>query len=284
MCPSYMATRDERNSTRARANTLREYITNQLTWEESEEIKDILDLCLSCKACKSECPSNIDITKYKAEFMQKYYDKKGVPLRTNLIAYITDLNRLGMIVPSIFNWAVQNKFISGTVKKAIGFAPKRSIPTLYKYTLRTWLKRNNQNIDAQTKKVMLFADEFTNYNDVEVGIKAIKLLNRLGYKVEIPKHVESGRTFFSKGLLRKAKVRANKNVALLKDIIDDNHPLIGIEPSAILSFRDEYPEIVDKELVNSAKELSKNTFMFDEFITSEFKSGNIEKVYLQRLI
>lgn len=274
MCPSYMATRDERNSTRARANVLREYITNQLSWEESEEIKDILDLCLSCKACKSECPSNVDITKYKAEFMQKYYDKKGVPMRTKLIAYITDLNRLGMIFPSVFNWAVQNKFISGTAKKAIGFAPKRSIPTLYKFTLKTWLKRNPDNND-NSKKVFLFADEFTNYNDVEIGIKAVKLLNKLGYNVEIPKHVESGRTFFSKGLLRKAKIRANKNVELLKDIVSEKTPLIGIEPSAILSFRDEYPEIVDKELIESAKQLSDNSFMIDEFIASEFKNGNI---------
>jgi Fe-S oxidoreductase len=181
-----------------------------------------------------------------------------------------------MIMPAVFNWIVKNEFISGILKKSIGFAPKRSIPTLYKYTLRHWLKHNAENVDNQAKKVMLFADEFTNYNDVEIGIKTIKLLNKLGYKVEIPKHVESGRTFFSKGLLRKAKIRANKNIELLKDIISENQPLIGIEPSAILSFRDEYPEIVDKKLVDDAIRISKSAFMIDEFIASEFKLGNIK--------
>jgi len=279
MCPSYMATRDEQNATRARANTLREYITKstKLNPFDHKEIYDSLDLCLSCKACKSECPSNIDMTKFKAEFLQHWYDEHGVPIRSLFIAYITTISKLGMILPWAFNFVAENKLLSGIMKKAIGFAPKRSIPTLYKSTLRSWAIANKYNGDISKGKVMLFADEFTNYNDVEVGIKTLKLLNKLGYEVIIPKHKVSGRTFLSKGLLRKAKVIANTNVELLADKVGDSMKLIGIEPSAILTFRDEYPELVDAHLKSKANNLAKNALMVDEFLWQEMQKGNITK-------
>ncbi len=279
MCPSYMATRDEQNATRARANTLREYITNstKLNPFDHKEIYDSLDLCLSCKACKSECPSNIDMTKFKAEFMQHWYDEHGVPIRSLFIAYITTISKLGMILPWAFNFVAENKFLSGIMKSAIGFAPKRSIPTLYKTSLRSWTIANKYNGDMHNGKVYLFADEFTNYNDVQIGIKAIKLLHKLGYEVVIPKHDISGRTFLSKGLLRKAKKIAIKNVNLLSDIITDDIKLIGLEPSAILTFRDEYPELVDAPLREKARKLGKNALMIDEFLWQEMETGNIKK-------
>ncbi|MCK5845982.1 MAG: FAD-binding protein [Bacteroidales bacterium] len=279
MCPSYMATRDEQNATRARANTLREYITNstKINPFDHKEIYDSLDLCLSCKACKSECPSNIDMTKFKAEFLQHWYDKHGVPIRSLFIAYITSISKLGMILPWAFNFVAKNKFLSEIIKNAIGFAPKRSIPTLYKTTLRSWTIANKYNGDTSKGKVMLFADEFTNYNDVEIGIKTMKLLNSLGYEVIIPKHKVSGRTFLSKGLLRKAKKIANANVEMLADKVGDNMKLIGIEPSAILTFRDEYPELVDEELRDKARNLGSNALMVDEFLWQEMKKGSITK-------
>lgn len=277
MCPSYMATRDEKNSTRARANILREFITysDKKNPFDSKEIYDILDLCLSCKACKSECPSNIDMTKFKAEFMQHYYDEHGIPLRTRLIAYITSMNQMGMILPSVYNAFLKNKAFSGMLKKSIGFAPKRSIPTLYKMTLKSWIKRNPSTQQNTKGKVWLFADEFTNYNDVEIGIDTIKLVRGLGYEVEIPEHTLSGRTFLSKGLLRSAKKYANKNVNLLSPLVSGETPLIGVEPSAILSFRDEYPELVDKDLRGKAKILGDNALLLDEFIAREFDAGRI---------
>lgn len=279
MCPSYMATRDEQNATRARANTLREYITNSKKQNpfDHKEIYDSLDLCLSCKACKSECPSNIDMTKFKAEFLQHWYDEHGVPLRSLLIAYIHKINKLGMIFPWAFNFVAGNKFLSGVLKKSIGFAPKRSIPKLYKTTLKSWIKANGFSSDLTKGKVFLFADEFTNYNDVSIGIKTVKLLNSLGYEVEIPKHSVSGRTFLSKGLLRKAKKIAEKNVDLLANRITKEHPLIGIEPSAILTFRDEYPELVSEAYREKAKELAKNALMIDEFISAEMTANRITK-------
>ncbi len=192
-----------------------------------------------------------------------------------MIANITKLNSLGALFPSLFNFFVSNAFLSRITKKLLGFAPKRSIPTLAKITLRKWAKRYNTNISNPIGKVYLFADEFTDYNDTHIGITAIKLLNKLGYEVIIPKHAESGRTYLSKGLLKKAKILAHKNILLLKDIISEEHPLIGVEPSGILSFRDEYPELVIKDLVEEAKSLGKNALMFDEFIMQEVAKGKI---------
>ncbi len=279
MCPSYMATRDEQNSTRARANTLREFITNSTKVNpfDHQEIYDSLDLCLSCKACKSECPSNIDMTKFKAEFLQHWNDEHGIPIRSLFIAYITRINKLGMILPWAFNFAVKNKFISGIMKSSIGFAPKRTIPTLYKRTLKSWIIANKYGGEKTNGKVYFFADEFTNYNDVEIGIKAVKLLHRLGYEVIVPKHEVSGRTFLSKGLLRKAKKIANKNVELLSNVVSNDIKLIGIEPSAILTFRDEYPELVDEGLRKDARALGKNALMIDEFLMQEIEAGKITK-------
>lgn len=277
MCPSYMATRDERNSTRARANILRETLTKSTKKNpfDHQEIYEVLDLCLSCKGCKSECPSNVDMAKYKAEFLQHYYDAHHIPIRTQLIANITSLNKLGAIWPAIFNFCVENKIIAGTAKKLLGFAPKRTIPTLYKVTLRTWVKKHKQCITNKKGRVHLFCDEFTNYNDTVIGIKAIKLLNALGYEVELPRHNVSGRTFISKGMLRKAKKIANKNVSQLAPIVSEQTPLVGIEPSGILSFRDEYPELVDESLRQEASQLAQNTLLFEEFIEREVKKGNI---------
>lgn len=279
MCPSFMATKDESTTTRARANILREYLTNAPEKERfvQKEVYDILDLCLSCKGCKSECPSSVDITKYKAEYLQHYYDKKGIPLRTRVIAYISFVNKLGMIVPAVFNFFIDNPFTSNIFKGLLGFAPKRSIPKLYKYTLRAWSRSYQQEIAPEYHNgvVNLFIDEFSDYNDVEIGIKAVKLLNKLSYEVRFPNHVESGRTFLSKGLIRKAKAIAEKNIGLLHTKVSKDQPLIGIEPSGILSFRDEYIDLTSGSLKEKAKVLAKNCLLFDEFILQEVEKGNI---------
>jgi Fe-S oxidoreductase len=270
MCPSYQALKDENTTTRARANILREFLTRSPKTNpfDHKEIYEVMDLCLSCKACKSECPSNVDIAKLKAEFLQHYYDANGISLRSWLIANITSINRLGSFIPGIFNFFLENSFFSGIIKNLLGFAPKRNVPLLYKTTLAVWAKNYSQILTGKKGKVFLFADEFSNFNDVELGIKAVKLLNKAGYEVEIPDALESGRTFLSKGLIRKAKKIANKNITLLKDRITDETPLIGIEPSAILTFRDEYPELVDPALKEDALSLAKNSLLFDEFFVN----------------
>ena len=267
MCPSYMAVKDEQATTRARANILREFLTNSSKTNPFDHagIYEVMDLCLSCKACKAECPSNVDIAKLKAEFLQHYYDANGIPFRSRLIANITKINSIGSLVPALFNFFQENSWISGITKNILGFAPKRNIPLLYSTTLRAWAAKHEQG-KGLMKKVYLFADEFTNFNDVEIGIKAIKLLNKFGYRAIIPDHDESGRTYLSKGLIRKAKQLANKNVTRLKNLVTDDSPLIGIEPSAILTFRDEYPDLVDAALKTAAIKLGGNALMFDEFI------------------
>ncbi len=278
MCPSYMASLNESSTTRARANILREFLTNSTKDNpfDHKEIYEVLDLCLSCKGCKSECPSSVDMAKLKAEFLQHYYDKHGIPLRSRLVAYITKINALGSLAPSITNFVLTNRYVSRLLMKSLGFHPERNLPTLYKTTLARWFKKNRVAKPLNTKgKVFLFCDEFSNFNDVGVGIKAVKLLQALGYEVAIPKHGESGRTYISKGLIRTAKRIANQNVMMLADIVTSETPLVGIEPSAILSFRDEYPSLVDKELRNKAKQLAPNTLLFEEYIVREFDNGNI---------
>lgn len=279
MCPSYMATKNEKDTTRARANILREFLThsNKINRFNHKEIYEVMDLCLSCKGCKSECPSNVDVAKLKAEFLQQYYDDNGVPFRSKLVANFSALSRLGSIVPGLYNFAVANKLIGGTIKKIAGFAPDRSMPTLYRTTLKSWYRKHRQQNTAPStgKKVYLFCDEFTDYNDSEIGITAILLLEKLGYEVIIPQHIESGRSSLSKGLLRKAKQIANRNIRLLHEVITPETPMIGVEPSAILTFRDEYIDLADDDLFDAAKLLAQSVFTIEEFLAAEIDKGNI---------
>lgn len=277
MCPSYMATRNEKDTTRARANILRETLTNsdKLNRFDSKEIKEVMDLCLACKGCKGECPSNVDVAKLKMEFLYQYQKQNGVPVRSKLIGNFAKLSNLASFVPWGYNFIFKNAPLRKIANSMVGFHPNRTMPLLSNTTLKKWHKKANQQ--QFDKKVYLFCDEFTNYNDVEIGKKAIDLLNKLGYEVIIPEHEPSGRAYLSKGMLDEAKTLANKNVQALKDIITENTPLIGIEPSAILTFRDEYPDIVNDNLEADAEKLAKNVFMFDEFIAREIDAKRITK-------
>lgn len=278
MCPSFRATGEESHTTRARANLLRELLTHPRTKRvyDQPEILEVLENCVSCKACKSECPSNVDIARFKAEFLQHHYDVCGVPMRVFLVAHLTQVQRLGTLFPQLYNALVRNGWTGGMLKRMLCFAPERAIPLLYKTTLRYWAEKNAKRKAGElTRKVFLFADEFTNYMDVEVGIKMIKLLNELGYEVVIPEHVESGRTAISKGMLKEAKRVARKNVMLLKEVITEEIPLVGIEPSCILSFRDEYPDLVGDDLKEEATRLGKHCLLYDEFFTREMRAGRI---------
>lgn len=269
MCPSYMATRNEKETTRARANILREMLTHsdQENRFDHKEIKEVYDLCLACKGCKGECPSNVDVAKLKMEFLQQYHDVHGVPLRSWLVGNFSKMTGLASYVPWAYNLIFKNAPLRRIANRLVGFHPDRTMPLLHGETLKGWFK--NQPKGASTKKVYLFCDEFTNYNDVEIGKKAIQVLQKLGYEVIIPDHAPSGRPQLSKGLLKDAKKIAEQNVKALKNLISHDTPLIGIEPSAILTFRDEYPDLVSDELVEDAKALAQNALQFDEFIARE---------------
>ena len=285
MCPSFMATRKEKDSTRARANILRQYLTNspQNPQKEfipnqppisAEVVKEVLDLCLSCKGCKTECPSSVDVGKMKAEFTQQYYENHPIPQRTKLIAHFSKQMKLASIAPWAFNGIFGNSMIRKQINRLVGFHPNRTMPKLNSITVTKWHK-NRVKPTGLSKKVFLFCDEFTDYNDFEVGRKAILLLEHLGYEVIIPKHVDSGRSYLSKGLVKEAQQLAIKNVSLLKDVVSSDHPLIGLEPSAILSFRDEYLDLMPSDLRKDAQLLSQNTFLFEEFIAHEIAAKRI---------
>ncbi len=277
MCPSYMATREESDSTRARANMLRRVLTDPTNEQhpfDNEDLKQVMDLCLSCKGCKRECPSNVDVAKMKAEFLQGYYDVHGVPRRTQRIANFSRHMKLAARIPWFFNWLIRFPATASIIKRFAGFATERSLPRIQPQTLQRWFQRHIPHAKAGTHgKVYLFCDEFTNYNDTPIGIAAVELLERLGFSVEIPYHVESGRAAMSKGLLRQARRMAEENVRSLAPMIDRESPLIGIEPSAILSFRDEYPVLVEPALREQARSLAKHALMIDEFIEQQLDRG-----------
>lgn len=274
LCPAYKVSGDELKTTRARANVLREILTRG---GDDTQIKEELDSCLACKGCKSECPSNVDMTRLRAEVLQHYYDKHGAPFRSFMVARMAQIEQLGFWIRPIYNTFASWSLSSYLIKKTIKFSTKRQIPTLSRYSMRQLVKKEQAayRIAKPKKKVYLFADEFTNLQEAELGLTFAKLLMRLGYKVEIPKHVESGRAAISKGCLKYAKQFAEKNVELLSDKVSDAHPLIGIEPSCILSFRDEYPDLVTPENRNKARELAKNCLLYDEFLLKEIEAGNI---------
>ena len=278
MCPSFMATGDERLTTRARANILREmfYADRKNQWD-SIEIYDILDQCLACKGCKSECPSGVDMAKLKSEFLQHYNDSHRPPLRTSLIASLPQIYKLFAFIPGIFNFFASNRLTSSVIKKITGFAPARSIPLLAPVTFRRWLRKNlfKLNPAVPAGELYLFADEFTNHNDTRVGISAVKLLTGLGYKVLTVKHPPSARTYISKGFLRKAKKLIIKNIETFGPLVSADRPLVGIEPSAVLGFRDEFPDLAGEDYHGMAMKVAENTLLLEEFLVREYKKGKI---------
>ncbi len=281
ICPSFQATRDEKNSTRARANILREIFTNNEISDafREKQIYDVLDLCLLCKACKSECPSGVDIAKLKMEFLQHYYDANRTPVRAKLIANLPVIHRFASKFTGISNMKFRNKLSSAIIKKIAGFHPNRKIPLLSKTSLKKWAARNSEKlkpISGQAKLIYLLNDEFTNYLESHTGIAAIHFFTRLGYEVKLTPLIYSGRTWLSKGLVKKAKKIANKNLVQLNSLIENDSIIIGLEPSAILSFRDEYPDLANPENKEAAKTLAAKSFLYDEFIEKEMQVGNIK--------
>ncbi|KYP13056.1 FAD-binding and (Fe-S)-binding domain-containing protein, partial [Flavihumibacter sp. CACIAM 22H1] len=255
MCPSYMATRFEKDTTRARANLLRQFLSAEPSAKafDHEEIHAAMDLCLSCKGCKAECPSSVDVSKLKAEFLQQYYELHGVPLKARMIGEFPALSAFASKFPTIYNWSMKQSLFARPLKKLLNMAAERDLPALHRFTLRKWVEGGKRGevvkrVEGGKRRVYFFCDEFTNYNDVELGMKCIKLLEKLGYEVIIPQHIESGRTHLSKGLVKRAKQIAIKNIELLAPVVEDDCSIIGLEPSAILSFRDEYLDLVPPTL------------------------------------
>lgn len=273
MCPAFKVSGDETKTTRARANVLREVLTRG---GDAQLVKEVLDSCLACKGCRGECPSNVDLTKIRAELLQHYYDQHGMPLRTWLVARLLQIEQMGRYVRPLYNFAAQWKPTASIIKRIVKFAPERSIPQLSRQTMEQLVKATVSHGLSQQKRprkrVLLYADEFTNQQEAELGLTFAKLLIRLGYQVETVAF-ESGRTAISKGCLKRAKKIATKNVQRLFTL--HSSLLVGLEPSAVLTFRDEYPDLVPAELRDEAIRIGKNCLLYDEFLQQEMANGNI---------
>jgi Fe-S oxidoreductase len=267
MCPSYMATRNEQDTTRARANLLREVLTHPATanpWD-SAEVAGVMDLCLSCKGCKSECPSNVDVARLKAEWQQHWHDAHGVPFRSRLVANFAPLMRWAALAPRLYNWAVTQWVTSALIKRLAGFAPgaacrrctaPRSPRGMREHAGGRWVAGCSRPAAARAPlhaflpprprpSLLRRVHQLQRHPRRHQGRPAAQPARLRGRH---PAHVESGRAHLSKGLVRDAQRLAIRNVELLKDVITAGAPLIGLEPSAILGFRDEYPDLVPAPL------------------------------------
>jgi Fe-S oxidoreductase len=277
MCPSYRATRNEKDTTRARANALREFLTqsDKPNTFNHKELKEVFDLCLSCKACASECPSSVDVASLKAEFQYQFQKANGTTFRDRFFANSTKYNTLASKLPVVSNFIFRNSFTSKILKSVLKIHSKRSLPLISKGNF----SKENKVISVYKveqpviKSVVLFIDEFLRFNESEIVNDVYYLLVNLNYKVRIVSNRQSGRSQISKGFLKEAKVIANQNISYFKDSISEHSPLIGIEPSAILTFKDEYLRLVDDKA--SAEHIANHTFLIEEFIQQEIALGNI---------
>ena len=272
ICPSYRATKDEKDSTRGRANVLREALTNNNSKNpfDNPHIKKVMDLCISCKACASECPSSVDMAAYKAEFLFQYQKDHRPRLRDRIFAYNGKMSKMLNPIRSLQNMAFQMPLLGSLIKKTLGIASARSLPKLFAPLDKQLIKKIQKKSKRQ---VYLYLDEFTNYLDVKTGSDAIQILTRLEYYVCVLPSTESGRAYISKGFLEQAKVCTNRNVNLYKDHINAETPLLGIEPSALYTFKDEYLKLATDK--TAAKKLADNCFLIEEFISQEIDKGHI---------
>ncbi|MBO4905639.1 MAG: FAD-binding protein [Bacteroidaceae bacterium] len=288
MCPAFKISRDELKSTRTRANVLREILTRgplSNVHRPLSIVKEVLDSCLACKGCRGECPSNVDITRLRAELLQHYYDQHGTPLRTWLVSRTAQMEAIALHVRPLYNFMVTWKPTSSLIKKMLGFTEERQLPQLKKMKPIPFSPLPMGEWSGESTgdgSVFFFLDEFTRNHEPELAESFIGLLHALGYQVEIPNLLESGRAAISKGCLKRAKKIAQENVKRLSSIFNYqfsivNCQLVGLEPSTILTFRDEYPDLVPAELRNEAKELGRHSLLFDEFLLQEIKAGRINR-------
>ena len=275
MCPSYMATRDEDHSTRGRANILREAITGKLPGGlTSQDVYDVLDLCLECKACKAECPSQVDMAKMKYEFLQHYYDDHGTPLAARAFGEVYKTAPLGQALAPIANAVLPTAPFRWVLEKTIGVDKRRVMPRYAEQSFASWVKKHQApELPGDAPTVALFADTWTMYNETGPGVAATRVLEALGYQVEHIPYRCCGRTLISKGLVKQAKLEAAKNVTSLQRYAERGVPVVGLEPSCVTAFQDDYLDLLPGE---ATEQVAGNVAMIDQFLAKEWTSGNIK--------
>ncbi|MGM0555071.1 MAG: FAD-binding and (Fe-S)-binding domain-containing protein [Myxococcota bacterium] len=285
MCPSYMATLDERDSTRGRANVFRQLLTSPDPREAftSEELESAMDLCLSCKACKSECPASVDMARMKAEFLQQNHDAKGTPASARFFGNYQRLSRLAALLPWLTNFLMTFFVTRALMGWILDLAPERSLPTYASRRFSTLFARHKRESERAKKDgpvVWLYADPFTEFTEPEIGMAAVRVLEAGGYQVELLPIADDGRTMLSKGLVRKARELTRENFETLEPLLA-RHPkrkIVGIEPSSILTFRDETPDLAgDKR--RCAEDLARRSYTFEEFVDESCREGRFEAAW-----
>jgi len=284
MCPSFMVTRDEKHSTRGRANLLRAAMSGVLHPTEftGERMYEAMDLCIECKACKAECPSAVDMAKIKFEWLAQYYDVHGVPLRAKLLA---DFGRFGKIgsgaLAPFANWGANLGFVRSGLEKALGVSKKRQLPPFARQSFMTWFKNYQLSItNHQLGQVVLFIDPLTNYNYPHIGIAAVEVLAAAGFEVVAVPVADDGRPAISKGLVDKAKAAAQDIVGKLKPFAENGVPIVGLEPSSILSLRDEFLYLMPKD--SPAQMVADHAYTFEEFIAKLADDGQLELSFTEK--
>ncbi len=277
MCPSYMATRDEEHSTRGRANLLRAALSGKLPEGTitGQRLYEALDLCLECKGCKAECESGVDMAKLKYEFLSNYHKTNKAPLRAKMFSRINSVNRLGSRLTPFSNWAAASPVGKLVSHRMMGIHPNRRLPRFAGQSFDQWFRRNRAGLPHRGDRgtVALFNDTFMNYNQPQVGIAALELLEAAGYRVELASPGCCGRPMISKGFLDQAVAAARASVDNLYQYADMGVPIIGLEPSCLLTFRDEYPELVKNE---KASAVAENSFLIDEFLAMLADRGELD--------
>lgn len=269
MCPSYMATADEKDSTRGRANVFRQVFSgeNPETFE-SEELKEALDLCLSCKACKSECPANVDMARMKAEFMNGWHEKSGVSFREHFFGSAGKLYPLAAQFTTLSNWMVGSRVVKQLLEDTMGISAHRTLPLFAKQTFKEWFRKRKYEGDPRGKQVVLFVDLFINFHEPEIAISAVKVLEEMGFRVMVPDSLETGRPQISKGLLKAAKRITHEVIEELHPFVEQDIPIVGLEPSEILTLRDEFLDLCSEEILPKAEKLASMSFTFEEFLAN----------------
>jgi Fe-S oxidoreductase len=273
-----MVTRDEQHSTRGRANALRAILGGRMPQAEftSQRLYDILDLCLECKACKTECPSNVDMAKLKYEFLSHYYAHHGMPLRARLFAHIATVNRIGQRFAPVSNWVAQSalgKWFQGR----LGIAPQRTLPPFASQTFSDWFYGRPQPSQKSTHgSVVLFHDTFLEYNCPEVGQAATRLLEAAGFTVLLVARKCCGRPAISKGSVEQGRAYAHHNIALLAPYARQGIPIIGLEPSCILTLREDYLDLVPG---TDATLVAEHALTIDEFLYQQQQRGALNLAF-----
>ena len=274
MCPSYMATLDEEHSTRGRANALRNAISGRAPQEEftGKRLYEVMDLCLECKACKAECPSNVDMAKLKYEFLDHYHRANGLPLRNRMFGGIEKVNRIGSALAPVSNWIASSGINRWLMEIFAGIDRRRPLPQFAGENFAEWFRKHQAAGDGSRGEVLLFHDTFNNFNTPNVAIAATRFLEKSGYRVLLADKKCCGRPMISKGMLGEARENAAWNVDKLAPHAEKGIPIVGLEPSCLLTLRDEYPELIP---TTAAKKVAVNSFLFDEFVMREHNEGRL---------